>query len=116
VRLLAVGGAATLTLPDAPGLTVVEGPDFPLSLRPIALACAEQLDLYRAETDVDWAYLSPPAVLEPGPRTGAYRLGADELLVDAAGSSAISMEDLAVALVDEAEIPKHHRTRFTVGY
>jgi putative NADH-flavin reductase len=55
-------------------------------------------------------------VLEPGVRTGVYRVGADELLVTADGSSAISMEDLAVALVDEAETPKHHRTRFTVGY
>jgi putative NADH-flavin reductase len=67
-------------------------------------------------TGVDWAYLSPPALLEPGERTGGYRLGADELLVDAEGNSAISMEDVAVALLDEAERPKHHRTRFTVGY
>ncbi|MGR7001911.1 hypothetical protein ACU686_34235 [Yinghuangia aomiensis] len=60
--------------------------------------------------------MSPAAILEPGARTGVFRLGADELVVDADGVSAISMEDLAVALLDEAEHPKHHRTRFTLGY
>ncbi|GEL20965.1 hypothetical protein PA7_48020 [Pseudonocardia asaccharolytica DSM 44247 = NBRC 16224] len=63
-----------------------------------------------------WAYLSPPALLEPGEHTGRYRLGSDELLVDAEGNSMISMEDLAVALLDEAEQPEHQRTRFTVAY
>jgi len=65
---------------------------------------------------VDWTYLSPPALLEPGERTGAYRLGGDELLTDARGRSAISMADLAVALLDEAERPRHRRARFTVAY
>ncbi|MGL4285564.1 MAG: NAD(P)-dependent oxidoreductase [Phreatobacter sp.] len=65
---------------------------------------------------VDWTYLSQPALPQPGTRTGRYRLGKDELLVDAAGHSAISMEDLAVALLDEAERPAHRRTRFTVAY
>ncbi|TMR90554.1 NAD(P)-dependent oxidoreductase [Nonomuraea basaltis] len=116
VRLLLVGGAAGLTVPGTGGLTVVETPDFPPALRPIALACNGQLDACRAETGVDWAYLSPPALLEPGERTGVYRLGRDELLADAAGRSAISMEDLAVALLDEAERPRHHRARFTVAY
>ncbi|WP_431040648.1 NAD(P)-dependent oxidoreductase [Streptomyces sp. P1-3] len=116
VRLLVVGGAATLTLPGTGGLTVVDGPDFPADLRAIALACADQHQVCRAETAVDWAYLSPPMLLEPGERTGRYRLGGDELLVDAEGNSAISMEDLAVALLDEAERPRHHRARFTVAY
>ncbi|MFI6641330.1 NAD(P)-dependent oxidoreductase [Streptomyces sp. NPDC050504] len=117
VRLLVVGGAGSLTLPGTDGLTVVEGPDFPAAWRPIALACDEQLKTVRTEAgDVDWAYLSPAALLEPGVRTGAYRLGGDELLVDADGNSAISMEDLAVVLLDEAERPKHHRARFTAAY
>ncbi|MGW6500415.1 NAD(P)-dependent oxidoreductase [Nonomuraea angiospora] len=116
VRLLLVGGAAGLTVPGAGGLTVVETPDFPPSWRPIALACNAQLEVCRAEPGVDWAYLSPPALLEPGERTGRYRLGGDELLVDAGGRSAISMEDLAVALLDEAERPRHRRARFTVAY
>jgi hypothetical protein len=116
VRLLIVGGAASLTLPGSPDTLLVDGPDFPADIRPIALACNEQLDVVRASTDLDWVYLSPPAVLEPGTRTGKYRLGKDELLTDPTGASFISMEDLAVALIDEAEQPRHHRTRFTVGY
>ncbi|WP_214409545.1 NAD(P)-dependent oxidoreductase [Sphaerisporangium fuscum] len=115
VRLLVVGGAATLTVPG--GGTVVDTPDFPADWRPIALACTGQLEACRAAEDgVDWAYLSPPALLEPGERTGAYRVGGDDLLVGADGESRISMEDFAVALLDEAERPRHHRTRFTVGY
>lgn len=85
-------------------------------MRDIALACNEQLEVCRAETGVDWAYLSPAALLEPGERTGNYRLGTDELVVDTEGNSTISMEDLAVALLDEAEWPQHHRTRFTAAY
>jgi len=114
VRLLAVGGAATLTTPA--GTTVLDAPDFPAELRPIASACQAQHDVYRADTTVDWTYASPPALLEPGERTGRYRLGGDELLVGTDGRSAITMEDFAVALLDEAERPRHHRTRFTVAY
>ncbi|QLE71281.1 NAD-dependent epimerase/dehydratase family protein [Streptomyces rectiverticillatus] len=117
VRLLLVGGAGSLALPGTDGTTVMDGPGFPADWRPIALACNDQLAACRtAEDGVDWAYLSPAALLEPGERTGHYRLGTDELLVDAEGNSAISMEDLAVALLDEAEHPAHHRTRFTAGY
>ncbi|MFD8753803.1 NAD(P)-dependent oxidoreductase, partial [Kitasatospora sp. NPDC059577] len=117
VRLLAVGGAGSLTVPGSDGTTLVESPGFPAEIRPIALACNEQLDLYRAaDAEVDWTYLSPAALLEPGARTGRFRLGLDELLVDADGNSAISMEDLAIALLDEVERPAHHRARFTAGY
>ena len=65
---------------------------------------------------MDWAYLSPAADFAPGQRTGNYRLGTDELLIDAEGVSKISMEDAAIALLDEAERPRHHRARFTVAY
>ncbi|MCA6093423.1 NAD(P)H-binding protein [Streptomyces sp. SCA3-4] len=119
VRLLLVGGAGNLTVPGSEGRTAVaDDPAFvPPAWRPIALACTEQLAACRAAgADADWTYLSPPALLEPGVRTGTYRLGADELLVDAAGTSAISMEDLAVALLDEAERPRHRGERFTVAY
>ncbi|KAA8889356.1 NAD(P)H-binding protein [Nocardia colli] len=115
VRLLVVGGAATLLVPDAEGATLHETPDFPAHLRPIARACADQLALCRAETVTEWTYLSPPAELVPGERTGVYRRGVDELLVRPDGTSTISMEDFAVALLDEAERPVHRRTRFTVG-
>lgn len=115
VRLILVGGAAGL-VDGRTGLTVMESPDFPPDWRPIAQACNEQLELVRAATDVDWTYVSPPALLEPGTRTGTYRLGADHLVTDAAGRSSISMEDFAIALVDEAEQARHAGVRFTVGY
>lgn len=115
VRLLLVGGAATLTVPGTDAM-VLDGPDFPAGMRPIANACAQQHAVCRTDSVADWTYVSPPALLEPGPRTGRYRLGADELLVDADGNSAISTADFAVALLDEVERPAHRRTRFTVGY
>jgi len=116
VRLLLVGGAGSLTVPGTDGLTLVETSDFPSEVRPIALAGCAQLAACQADEQVDWSYLSPPASLEPGERTGQYRRGGDELLADEAGVSAISMEDFAVALLDEAEQPQHHRRRFTVAY
>ncbi|MEU5954149.1 NAD(P)H-binding protein [Streptomyces sp. NPDC047525] len=118
VRLMIVGGAGSLTVPGKAGVLAIDDPAYvPTAWRHIAQASNDQFDAVRtADTAVDWTYLSPSALLEPGVRTGTYRLGADELIVDAEGSSAISMEDLAVALMDEAERPKHHRTRFTAGY
>ena len=117
VRLLLVGGAATLAVPGSGGGTVLDDPNhLPAEHRPIALACVQQLAVCRADSTVEWAYLSPPALLLSGPRTGRYRLGTDELVVDAEGASTISTADLAVALLDEAERPAHSRTRFTVGY
>jgi putative NADH-flavin reductase len=113
-RLLMVGGAATLRRPD--GMLVQDAPDFPAELLPIAHACADQLAVCRTESEVDWTYLSPPMSLEPGPRTGRYRLSVDDLVADESGTSRITNADLAVALLDEAERPKHHRVRFTVGY
>jgi len=113
-RLLAVGGAGSLEA--APGLDVVDTPDFPALWKPEALAAREFLRTLRKEQTVDWTMLSPSALLEPGERTGKYRVGGDQLLVDAQGHSRISIEDLAKALIDELEQPRHSRKRFTVGY
>ena len=74
------------------------------------------LDVLRKERDLDWTFLSPSAEFAPGERTGKFRLGGDQMLVDAKGKSWISMEDFAIAFVDELEHPKHSRQRFTVGY
>ncbi|TCO32616.1 hypothetical protein EV652_104222 [Kribbella steppae] len=115
VRLILVGGAASLIVPGTE-LMLVDSPDFPVDLRPIALACNEQFDLVRASTDVDWTYVSPPALLEPGTRTGTYRLGSDHLVTADDGTSYISMEDFAIAVVDEAEQGQQVGRRFTVGY
>ncbi len=117
VRLLLVGGAASLTVPNSQGTLVVDDINLvPLAWRDIALACLEQYQLCQKNTSVNWSYLSPPALISPGERTGTFRLGSDELLVDEQGDSAISFEDFAIALVDEAEQQSHNRKRFTVAY
>lgn len=117
VRVLVVGGAGRLMLPGRGGETVLSAPDFlPESVVPIARACQAQYELCLSERRVDWSYLSPPAMLAPGERTGRYRLGTDTLMVDENGDSHISIEDFAVAMLDEAEAPKHLRHAFTVGY
>lgn len=116
VRVLIGGGAASLKLADGSGHTVLTAPGFlPESVVPIATACQAQYEMCLAETEADWTYLTPPAMLVPGQRTGQYRLGRDVLLVDENGDSQISMEDFAVAFIDEAEAPRHRRTRFTVA-
>ena len=117
VRLLVVGGAATLTVPGTGGKTVIEDSNYlPVSARHIGKASADQLEACLAESRIDWAYFSPAAQFAPGKRTGNYRMGSDELLVDAEGISEISMEDAAIVLIDEAEQPSYHRKRFTAGY
>jgi putative NADH-flavin reductase len=113
-RLLVVGGAGSLDV--APGVRLLDSPDFPEAYREESTAGAVVLDILREEKTVDWTFLSPSALLVPGERTGVFRIGGDQLLVDARGKSWISMEDYAIALVDELETPKHSRKRFTVGY
>ena len=113
-RLLIVGGAASLNLPD--GSRLFDAPAFPAEYRSEAGAGIATLDALRGVSDLDWVFVSPQMVFAPGTRTGRFRLGDDTLLFDAAGDSHISYEDFAVALLDEVERPVHHRTRFTVGY
>lgn len=113
-RLLVVGGAGSLYV--APGVQLVDTPEFPAEWKAGALAAREALNRLRSEQALDWVFVSPPIQLEPGERSGQYRLGGDELLSDAQGQSRISVADLAVALVDELEAPRHHRQRFTVAY
>jgi hypothetical protein len=112
-RLIVVGGAGSLEV--APGVTLESAKDFPAAWKPIAQAHEKALELLRASS-IDWTYLSPSAFFEPGQRTGKFRLGQDQLLTAPDGKSAISMEDYAIALVDELEQPQHRRQRFTVGY
>jgi putative NADH-flavin reductase len=117
VRVLILGGAASLKIPGQGNATVLTAPGFiPDEIVNIASACYAQHALCEADRDADWAYLSPPAMLVPGERSGRYRLGADELVVDDNGRSTISMEDLAAVMLDEAEQPRHRRLRFTAAY
>lgn len=113
-RYLVVGGAGSLEV--APGVKLFDTPEFPALYLDEARKGGVYLDLLKAETALDWTFLSPSALIQPGERTGRFRLGTDQLLVDAAGNSAISAEDFAIALVDELEKPAHSRRRFTVGY
>ncbi|OJT95352.1 MAG: 3-beta hydroxysteroid dehydrogenase [Alphaproteobacteria bacterium 65-7] len=113
-RLLVVGGAGSLEA--EPGKSLQDMPDFPPAYKPEAAAGSRFLETLRREKTLDWTFLSPSAEFAPGERTGKFRLGDDRLLVDANGKSHISMEDFAIAMVDELEHPKHSRCRFTVGY
>lgn len=113
-RLLFVGGAGSLEV--KPGVQSVDLPGFPTEYKQGALATRETLNMLRKEAGLEWSFLSPSADLSPGRRTGRFRLGTDQLLVDAQGESRISVEDYAMAMIDEVENPKHIRRRFTVGY
>ncbi|NGY59732.1 NAD(P)H-binding protein [Lentzea sp. NEAU-D13] len=112
-RILVVGGAAPLRSPGE-GLVLDDSRYVPTDIRPIAAASVRQFEVCRSHA-ADWVYLSPPALLEPGERTGSYRRGQDELLIDPSGASRISAEDLAVAVLDELTTPSADR-HFTVAY
>ncbi|NMG30634.1 NAD(P)-dependent oxidoreductase [Aromatoleum evansii] len=113
-RLLVVGGAGSLEV--APGVQLVDTPGFPAQWKGTAEGARDALQLLRAEPELAWTMLSPAAHLEPGERTGRFRLGSDQLLVDAQGVSRISLADYAVAMIDELERPAHARQRFSVAY
>lgn len=113
-RLLLVGGAASLQLPD--GSLLLDNPDFPAAYRGSAEGAYAALQQLRAETQLQWSYLSPAAEIFPGSATGQFRLGGDLLLTGQDGRSRISTGDYAVALLNEAEQPAHTGRRFGVAY
>ncbi|MDO3411401.1 NAD(P)H-binding protein [Saccharibacillus sp. CPCC 101409] len=112
-RLIVAGGAGTLFA--SPGVRLMDTPDYPEELRPLALAHAEAYEIY-ARSDLDWTYASPAAWIEPGRRTGNFRIGTMLLVTDDEGHSRISAEDFAAALIDELDDPNFIRSRFTVAY
>lgn len=113
-RLLVVGGAGSLYV--APGVQLVDTPEFPAEYKAGALAAREALNLIRQENTLDWTFLSPPILLAPGERTGQYRVGAEAPLMNGEQPGGISVKDLAVAIVDELEVPRHVQQRFTVAH
>ena len=114
-RLLIVGGAGTLFY--APGKMVMDADDVPAKLLPGIKSLGEfYLNTLRKENDIDWIFLSPAANMTLGERTGKFRIGKDDLVVDVNGDSNISVEDYAMAMVDELEQKHHHKERFTIGY
>lgn len=115
-RLLIVGGAGTLFC--APGLRVVDSGAIPEEImggvRPLG---DFYLNTLMNENDIDWVFFSPAGVFDQeGKKTSNYRLGKDDLIVDAEGNSHISVQDYADAMVNELEKPAHHKERFTIGY
>jgi len=111
-RLIVVGGAGSLEI--RPGVLLVT--TIPEAYKAEVLGQQEALDYYRTVADVKWSYFSPAGSIAPGKRTGKFRLGGDQLVTDAKGDSNISIEDYAVAMIDEAEKAQHVQKRFTIGY
>jgi len=114
--LAAVKNAGVPRLLVAPGTLLIDTPEFPDAYKPEARAGVVFLDTLRQEKVLNWTFLSPSALFEPGERTATFRVGDDHLLADDEGKSWISMEDYAIALADEVETPQHSRRRYTVGY
>ena len=101
----------------APGRLLMDEPDVPEKLLPGIRSLAKvYTDMLLPEKSFDWVFLSPAANMFPGQRTGKFRLGKDKLVADEKGDSNISVEDFAVAMIDELEQEKHHQERFTLGY
>ena len=116
-RMIVAGGAGSLFV--APGLQAVDTPDFPREFHAGASAARDFLNILKKETELDWVFVSPGFEMHPGitsGRTGKYRLGLDNPVFDENQTSAISVQDFAVVMADEAEVPKYHRTRFTASY
>ncbi len=114
-RVLVVGGAGTLLV--APGTEVMDTGVLPEAIMPGVKSLAKIFKEHLIpEKELDWVFFSPAGTIEPGERTGVFRLGKNDLMVNDKGESRISVEDYAVAMIDELETPKHHQERFTIGY
>lgn len=112
-RLIAVGGAGSL---EINGQQLVDSPEFPAEYKEGALGARQALNDLKAENTLDWSFVSPAILLVPGEATGTFRLGKDSPVFDDKGESKITVGDLAVAILDEAEQGKHIRQRFTAAY
>ncbi|WP_395652169.1 NAD(P)-dependent oxidoreductase [Brevundimonas sp.] len=113
-RLLVTGGAASLEV--APGVRLIDTPEFPEEWKVFAQGGITFLDALRTETEIDWTFFSPAAVIEETPRLGHFRLGTDQLVVDDKGESHIGFSDYAIAMADEVEQHRYSRRRFTAAY
>lgn len=116
-RLIVIGGAGSLEV--APGVQLIDTPQFPAQFKPGASAARDYLRAIRQEKELEWTYFSPAILMNhehSGVRRGHYRLGLDSPVFDSEGNSVLSVEDLAVVVADELEKPEHVRQRFTAGY
>lgn len=114
-RFLVVGGAGSLFV--SPGLRLMDAGIIPEAYLPSVKALAAfYLENLTSEKTLDWVFFSPAGTIAPGERTGIFKLGKDDLIKDSEGISGISVEDYAIAMINEVEKPAHHRERFTIGY
>ena len=116
-RLIIVGGAGSLFI--GPSQQIVDAEDFPKDWKPGALAARDYLNILKEEKELDWTFLSPAIEMHQGTsgtRKGTYRTGLENPVFDINNRSTISVEDIAVAIVDELENPQHIKQRFTVAY
>jgi uncharacterized protein len=122
-RLIVIGGAASLEV--KPGLVWQDSPELihaaldqlglPREFEAAMHGHRDALNLFRTSNRL-WTYFSPAVETDPGERTGRFRIGGDQAVVDADGRSRVSAEDAAVAVIDEAELPRFVQRRFTIGY
>jgi uncharacterized protein len=113
-RFLAVSGAGSLEI--QPGLQLLDTPEFPAEWKASAGGTRDAFYVIKQQQDLDWTVLSPAMMIEPGERTGKFRLGKDQVVADEKGDSRISTADYAVAMIDELEKPAHIKERFTLAY
>ena len=111
-RLIVIGGAGSL---EIDGKKLIDSSDFPKEFYKGAKAASELLDSLRKENSLDWTFVSPAVNLTDGKRTGNFKLGLDSPIFDETGKSKVSVQGLAVAVIDELESPKHIKKRFTLG-
>jgi putative NADH-flavin reductase len=113
-RFLAVSGAGSLEI--EPGVQLLDTAEFPAEWKGGASATRDAFYVIKQQDDLDWTVLSPAMMIEPGVRTGQFRLGTDQVVADDNGDSRISTADYAVAMIDELETPTHIQQRFTLAY
>jgi putative NADH-flavin reductase len=116
-RLIVVGGAGSLFV--APGVQLVDTPEFPAEWKSGSLGARDYFNILKKEEGLEWTFLSPAIEMNPGTsgaRTGIYRTGLENPVFNEEGRSVVSVEDIAVAVIDELEEPKNIRRRFTIAY
>jgi len=115
-RFIVIGGAGSLYIN---GVQLIDTPEFPEVYKPGARAARDYFNMLKEEKELNWTFFSPAIEMSqqhPGIRTGNYRLNLDEPVFDKQGHSRLSVEDLAVVILDEVEQNKHIKKRFTAGY
>ncbi|WP_272526616.1 NAD(P)-dependent oxidoreductase [Providencia sp. PROV219] len=113
-RFIVVGGAGSLK--TTAGIDLIDSPDFPAEIKPGAQAMREFKNQLQSIDSLDWTYVSPAAMLEEGERTETFRLGGNQLLMNGNTPAKISVEDFAVAILDEVNNSQFIRQQFTAAY